>query len=303
MREVLFSLVALAAFSMTGCDGSDKAPDPVVANQVAVNSVAASPKTDGRLLVSIIPDQPTADGCLKALVSESPQVSYQWEINGREVEGQTLNVLCEGLRRDDLVKVTVKAGKLTGSASVTLGNSPPRITEVSINTDALLSHTDLVVKAEVIDVDGDWVNLRFQWYVNELTDPTLSESTLPANRYARGDKIRFTIVATDGRAESKLYESAIATVPNALPVIVSNPPEGITSLDYRYQVEVKDPDDSTFTFRLADAPNGMRIGEKNGLIEWSLVGVAPGDYTITIIAADPMGAEAAQGYRLTLGAP
>ena len=81
------------------------------------------------------------------------------------------------------------------------------------------------------------------------------------------------------------------------------PPQGIASLDYRYQIEVSDPDDSTFTYRLDHAPEGMTIDESSGLIEWSLAEVAPGDYTIAIIAADSDGAETAQEYTLTLGAP
>ena len=47
----------------------------------------------------------------------------------------------------------------------------------------------------------------------------------------------------------------------------------------------------------------MSIDENSGLIEWSLADVAPGDYTIAIIAADSEGIETAQEYTLSLGAP
>ena len=87
----------------------------------------------------------------------------------------------------------------------------------------------------------------------------------------------------------------------AAPQITSAPPQGITSLDYIYQVEVSDPDDSEFTYRLDAAPEGMAIDESSGLIQWSLVDVSPGDYTIAIVIADLEGAEAAQEYTLSLG--
>ena len=47
----------------------------------------------------------------------------------------------------------------------------------------------------------------------------------------------------------------------------------------------------------------MSIDENSGLIAWSLADVAPGDYTIAIIAADSEGLETAQAYTLSLGAP
>ena len=47
----------------------------------------------------------------------------------------------------------------------------------------------------------------------------------------------------------------------------------------------------------------MSIDKNSGLIAWSLTDVAPGDYTIAIIAADSEGVETAQAYTLCLGAP
>jgi hypothetical protein len=81
------------------------------------------------------------------------------------------------------------------------------------------------------------------------------------------------------------------------------PPQGITSLNYRYQVIVNDPDDNQLAYSLIDAPEGMLIDENSGLIEWSLANVPPGDYTIAIKVSDLEGAEAVQEYRLSLGAP
>ena len=100
--------------------------------------------------------------------------------------------------------------------------------------------------------------------------------------------------------DGQVYESYAMPVPNAPPRIISQPPQEISSLDYQYQVEVNDPDDNSFTFRLDEAPEGMTIDEQTGLIQWSLVEARPGSHTIAIIATDADGAESAQEYTLTL---
>ncbi len=108
------------------------------------------------------------------------------------------------------------------------------------------------------------------------------------------------IIPNDFYEDGPTYTSFAMVVPNAPPVITSQPPQGIESLDYEYQVAASDPDDSSFTYRLEEAPDGMTIDEKTGLIKWDLTEATPGMHTIAIIVSDPDGAEAAQEYTLTL---
>ena len=139
--------------------------------------------------------------------------------------------------------------------------------------------------------------------INGDADPLLSEATLPANSFTKGDTIQVQIVPNDFFDDGMVYESYAQLVPNAAPSITSEPPQGISSLDYRYQVVANDPDDNQLAYSLSDAPEGMLIDENSGLIEWSLVNVIPGDYTISIKVSDSEGVEAVQEYRLSLGAP
>ena len=300
MKKFLYSLAALAALSLAGCGGSEApAPQAGAAKQDSGKaSPAAAPE---QLLVSIIPDPPIADGCLKVLVSGSRQATYRWEINGREVPGQSANTLCSGFRRGDEVRAIVRAGKLSGSRKVTIANSPPRITEVSVNADGIQKHAALVVKPKVVDVDDDLVELRYQWYVNGEADPSLAGDTLPAGRYARGDRIRFTVLPTDGNAEGRLYQSDSLTVPGAPPQIVSKPPERFEAMTYSYQVRVRDVDGDKVTYKLEKAPAGMTIGRTSGLVTWPLAGVKPGAYPVKIVAVDAEGSSVTQEYTLTLG--
>ncbi len=302
MRLIPICLATLVAFTLAGCGDSDKGPEQQApAPQAAAGSASVPQTTTGQLLVNIIPDPPTADGCLKALVSGNAVTSYLWEINGTVVEGQTSQQLCEGLRSGDAVRVTVNDGKHSGSVSVVLANAPPRITAVSVNDEGIARHADLVVKAETIDIDGDYVELQYQWYVNEETSPALSSNTLAANQYVRGDKIRFSITPSDGRSEGVPYQSATLVVPNASPQILSQPPEQFAAYEYTYQVKAMDPDGDTLTYTLEKGPAGMTIDQATGLVTWPLTGVKPGVYELRIVVSDPSGVFAFQEYSMTLG--
>lgn len=303
VRQILTVLAILAVFSVAGCGGTDNVQTAKPAPAKAVGKAATTVSSAaGELLVSIIPDPATADGCLKALVSGLGTATYSWEVNGITVSAGSAATLCEGFRRGDTVRVSVSDGKATGSQLVTISNAPPRITEVTVNVNDLARHADLAVRATVVDVDGDPVEMRCQWHVNGEADPFLTDVVLPAGRYARGDSIRFTLVASDGQSESQLYQSETAVVPNAPPQILSQPPQRFEALEYRYQVKARDADGDPLVYSLAKAPQGMTV-DRAGLVAWPLAGVQPGTYPLRVVVRDPEGAEAFQEFSLTLGAP
>jgi hypothetical protein len=186
---------------------------------------------------------------------------------------------------------------------VSICNSPPRVVDISSTPAEIYAGTDITVAPVAEDVDDDSVDFTYQWLINGEADPVLTEATLAGDKFTKGDTVQVLIVPNDFFDDGPTYESYAQTIPNASPRITSEPPQGITSLDYRYQVEVSDPDDSAFTYRLDESPEGMTIDENSGLIEWSLADVAPGDYTIAVIVADSEGVETAQAYTLSLGAP
>lgn len=280
---------------------------PAVSDTSPVENGVTNPAdySTGGVTAKLLPDEPTSSGCLRVITQGAlGRSAITWAVNDLALPGKVGAELCsDSYRRGDRVTAFVGTRDQGASVTVTINNSPPRVVDITATPDKVFAGMTINVVPQAEDADGDDVRYRYQWLINGYADPVLLDPFLPGERVVKGEQLQLQIIPNDGYVDGPTYLSYAMSVPNAPPVIVSNPPEGITSLDYRYQVEVTDPDDSTFTFRLADAPNGMRIGEKNGLIEWSLAGVAPGDYTITIIAADPMGAEVAQGYRMTLGAP
>jgi len=266
---------------------------------------APATKSAGGVSVTLLPENPTSSGCLRAVIQGVPgRSAVVWSVNGTVVASGTGTQLCsDSYKRDDLVTVTVGTLDIGAEASVKIDNSPPRIVDISSTPDQIFAGTDITVSPVAEDADGDDVSFSFQWLVNGESNPLLTEATLPSNAFTKGDTIQVLIVPNDFFTDGPTYESYAQPIPNAPPQITSQPPQGIRSLEYRYQVAANDPDDTVLTYRLVEAPDGMTIDTNSGLIKWDLSSVVPGEYTIAILVADPEGAEAAQEYKLTLGAP
>jgi hypothetical protein len=258
----------------------------------------------GGVTVKILPANPTSTGCLRAVIQGHPgRSAVIWKVNGETVSSGTDTQLCsDSYRRYDQVSVAVGTNDKGAQASTSIGNSPPRVVDITSTPEEIFAGTDISVAPLAEDADGDDVDFTYQWLINGEADPALTEATLPGSRFSKGDAVKVLIVPNDFYDDGPTYESYAMQVPNAAPRITSQPPQRVTSLDYRYQVEVSDPDDNQFTYRLEEAPEGMTIDETSGLIQWSLVEATPGDHTIAIIVTDPEGVENAQEYTLTLSA-
>jgi len=308
-----FGLFLFCALLLNACgdesqtrQGEKSSPQAPVTSAEAQAPTAKGPNTSsGNVSVMILPVDPVSTGCIQAVIQGTHgRSSVIWKVNDVIVSSGTSTQLCsDNYKRDDTVTVVVGTNEQGAQASVTIGNSLPRVVDISSTPVEIYKGTDITVVPVAEDADGDSVDFTYQWLINGEADPVLTQATIPGDKFTKGDTIQVLIVPNDFFEDGPTYESYAQLVPNAPPRIVSSPPQGIASMDYSYQVEVSDPDDSIFTFRLDEAPEGMSIDENSGLIQWSLADVAPGDYTIAIIAADLEGVETAQEYSLSLGAP
>ena len=314
MKRML-ALCVMLTFLLAGC-GEDKQPSSSNSKKAdSVTQIAADqtekPAANGlkaanskSLEVTIKPENPVAGDCLEVSVKQGlADKTVIWAVNGIEVQEESSNRYCleEGVRRGDVVSVSVTNATSSGTASVTLGNSLPRVLDTSLELVAEGEDSYLEIIPQVADADEDYVELSYQWLINGQINEDYTENRLPSDAYRQGDNVQVNVVPDDGYGKGRAYTSRNVTLPGAAPVITSQPPKAFEAMEYTYQVEATDADSSDLTFKLENAPQGMNIDAQTGLIVWPLDDVSPGDYQIRIIVTDPDGNTGGQEFNLNLG--
>lgn len=291
---------------LSACGQESATSQSAKANEVKPAMTATSvPKKEARIPQSdtanirLLPENPKIGDCLKAFVAgKKGTMFFQWWINGEELPEQTGNNLCDvELKRDDVVEVL-----LTGTenrAEITIGNSPPRIVKATVGIEAALRQEDIRIDTVTADVDGDAVELRYEWLVNDEEDLFSTNETLGADRYRKGDRVQIRITPFDGFDEGSSFISQVLTIPNTPPRIVSSPPAEFADSDFMYPVEAVDADGDKLLYRLEEAPKGMNIDEM-GVLSWTLSETERGDYPIKIIVEDSDGGKATQSFSITI---
>lgn len=320
MRGIAIAVAAVAGLSLVACGSSEDAasrasverraaPARTTDATPAARSTAAgnvAPVIEG---VEVVPAEPTAHDTVQAQVrladadGDRADVRYTWFVNGRRAgEGRSFDLA--GTQRGATIQVSVVAddGQSESeavTASVTLGNTPPRIDAIRFEPSGEW-HAGVTVAAvpEAIDPDDDPLTFEYVWFVNGRR---LDESgpTLDGGRIARGDKVQLAVVAGDGYDRSDEWVTKEVEVANAAPEIVSTPgaigPDGV----FRYQVEARDPDgDRAFMYRLVQGPPGMEVDTLGGRVLWQPREAHAGSHVIEVEVDDRMGGTATQQFTL-----
>ncbi|MCB9682611.1 MAG: hypothetical protein H6733_14190 [Alphaproteobacteria bacterium] len=152
-------------------------------------------------------------------------LTYAWTVNDVFVSSDdrlTGAVFDEG----DSVVVTVTPYDTTDpglpvtSAPVVIGNTAPRVLNVSLSPGAPSIVDTITAMALVEDVDtDDVVEVSYTWYVG--TDPVagVTGDSLDPSHFTTGDRIHVVVVADDGDAQSDPFPSANVVIGNAAPSI------------------------------------------------------------------------------------
>lgn len=283
--------LAVAALFFASCSrerGVAQAPPPV------------SSGAQGGLAVKILPEAPLSTNDLQAAVSGKGNAALQWHLNNVPLAGENAPALPRGrFSKGDRVTVTAAADGSEVSASVTIGNAPPRVISVPFSPQALYAGVDLTVTPVAADADGDTVGFRYAWSINGQGAPENSP-TLRGDSFRRGDRIVVTVTPYDGDGEGLVFIGEPLIVPNARPVFVSAPPQEFRGETYVYRAEGADPDGDVLAYSLASAPAGMTIDERTGMITWKIGREQAGRHSVEVVARDQEGAKAFQRYTLSI---
>jgi hypothetical protein len=279
--------------------------------------MAASSHQDGSnqspvVQVRIDPEQPVVGDRLRAGVSvrdaegDSTTLAYRWSVDGVDVaeSGQELDLA--GVPKGASIEVRVIANdgfsnSEPASARVRVIDRAPVINGLAIAPpNSVYPGDSVVVTPTGSDPDGDLVDFEFTWFVNDqpVSGVDRSFSTEGLNS---GDRIRVRVVANDGQNDSRPLESEDVVVGSAHPEFVSSPPGMSDTGVFRYAVEARDPDgDRNLRYRLSKAPEGMKIDEVLGLIEWRPADEQIGVHLISIAVSDSSKLETTQSFEITV---
>ena len=218
----------------------------------------------------------------------------------RTLEPGSTGFVLRGASRDSRLEVLVIASdgerkSEPARLGVRVGNRAPRVMEVQIVPSPTATVEDAVsALVRGWDADRDELSYTFEWRVNgKALD--IGGSSLPSTRFARGDEILVTAVASDGLEESAALASEPIRVLNSAPRIHSQAPPFDADGVFRYRVGVEDPDgDRSFRYRLLQSPKGMSINLVDGSIRWQPEKHQAGLHTVRVRVDDRMGGTADQ---------
>jgi hypothetical protein len=183
-------------------------------------------------------------------------------------------------------------------------NTAPVVRSVRIEPQGeIAAGSEIALHPEAHDRDGDPISYRYLWWVNDATVPN-EGPVLSTEGLRRGDRIRARVVATDGTELSEPFEAGEVTLTNAVPVIVSEPPTFGLDGHFHYEVRAEDPDgDRPLHYRLALAPEGMRLIDRDASIEWRPDAKQAGRHVVEVVVEDTKGGSARQRFELFVGWP
>lgn len=163
-------------------------------------------------------------------------------------------------------------------------NLPPVIQSAEFVNPSPTARDKIQVRVEAMDPDNERVRLDYEWVVNGKKLPSEHRNVLGDNRVKKGDELIVTIIASDGKAESK--KQLLLTIGNASPFWLEDP--RLSSELNGFQVKAVDPDDEPITYRISGAPSGMTIDPQKGILRYEGTTTEPGgNYTIDVFAEDP----------------
>ena len=292
-------VAGLTAVVLAACDKDGKTTAPEGVSQQGPASQYSQESRD-QFPVAILPQDPTVDNDLQAVVGDIGNSLYRWEKNGQLLAGETKPALPKTLfSKGDRVTVTVTADNKEVSASVMIGNSPPKVVSVPFRPQTINRGVDITVTPVGFDADGDGVQFKYQWAINGRE---LSENTpvLDGTLFKKGDQVSLTVTPYDVDGDGVVHKTIPLVIPNAAPRMVSVSLVENKGYVARYRAAAEDPDGDSLTYSLVSAPRGMAIDARTGAITWQYTREEAGTHDVEVVAQDPEGLRTFQKYSLSV---
>jgi hypothetical protein len=235
--------------------------------------------------------------------------SFRWELAGRELAIQEGEIELSEASKGDAVEVWVtafdgRASSETAHAEAEVANRRPVLRHVALQpVREVFAGTPALAAPAAEDPDGDTLEFRYRWTVNDAPRETSGEQAerFDTQGLQPGDRVRVEVVASDGDAESDAAWSGVLVVANAAPEIVSKPAGVAPGAAFRYAVKASDPEgDRNLRFELRKGPAGMTLNPVLGEVSWMPRADQAGVHPIEIAVEDSAGARSVQAFEITV---
>src|SRR5438874_3595125 len=313
MKFATRTILMIVAIMVGGCTAEPTSLAPASKPEQRPLSVDGSPANTPPMIriAGIFPASVSLESTLQVDIQgedkegDPIQYEYQWIVNGLPVPAATgPQFLTAQLKKGDEIGVELipSDGKVNGAvfktASVTVGNTAPRIDE--IHMEPVSVHRGEILKARVVarDPDGDPVQLSYKWFRNGKELPGQQTDTLDTKPFHKKDVLRVLVTASDGQAARDPILGMPVTIENAPPRFTSTPSTALNNGQYLYQVTATDPDEDPISYELKEAPSGMTIEAATGKLVWKLTPETKGKHHVLIVAKDNENAHTEQDFDL-----
>jgi hypothetical protein len=310
-------LCAALAAGLVACGGSsDEAPARQALSGTSARQGASGPNRPPQIdYIALSVEQPRVGTEIEARFDaadpdrDALDFHIAWLRNGRvEQEGPSRTWTPSVLEKGDRIELRVVAsdGRLESApatASARVGNTAPVIAEVQLAPAAELKRGEPVIATPIAsDEDGDEVEFRYAWFVNDKEVRGADEARFTSSEAKRGDRVRVRVTASDGEDDSAAIDSADLTLVNSPPRFAKfegfQPAGGM----FRHQFKASDPDgDGGLRFVLAEGPRGMEVDPVLGIATWSPGADASGVIPVQVEVRDAYGASSALRFEISIG--
>lgn len=218
-----FSRGDVVTVEVTPWDGTDSGA-PVTSPGVTVQNSA--PSVSG---VVVNPTAPTILSTLTCSATTTTDVdldtvtlTYNWVVAGSSLAYNSTTLTSSHFGTGDSVYCTITpsdgsaSGTTVASNTVTIGNSSPSVTSVSLTPTSATELTTFTCSATGADADGDPVTLSYAWEVTGVNIGALG-TTLTGTWFNKNDTVTCVVTASDGSSTSAATRSSTVTVSNSAP--------------------------------------------------------------------------------------
>ncbi len=220
---------------------------------------------------SLTPSSPTRSSTLTCAGSatdtddDSTALSFSWTVGGSAVSatstGTSSSTLSGAFSAGKTVVCTVtasdgKSGSDTDTASVTIGNTAPVVSSVTLSPSTVYTNGTLTANVVSSDADGDTLSLTYAWYVDGALKQSSSSASLSGALYFnKGQAVYVIATANDGTASTSATSSSVTvsnTAPTA-PVVEITPVDAVEGDDLTCTVTTAatDADGDAITYSFA----------------------------------------------------